>query len=171
MAIFDYHCHIRTSDAYFCDHEIMIDRRFVKEKSLQQQADEALFVLSCEQKEGKLSTLHCVRAPFYMLDILRKVPLNKGKVLWHGFHGSVETARELYRLGVIISIGPTFKGDLLAITQADPYFVLESDYTGSDEAEQKTIIREHYENCAQKLGLALEELVKRCDENAVAFKT
>ena len=163
----DFHCHIHTQDAVFCEHEIMIDRRF--EEPLDQQAQKAMAELSANKAQGLPSTVHCVRATKYMVDVLTAVKPYPGTVLWHGFNGSADTAAILYRLGVIISIGPRFNKDLVAVYKANPLFVLETDYTGTDPQEQKSIIKAHYENCARLLGVSESVLEQNALQTAKLF--
>ena len=161
--MYDSHCHINTDNAYFCSHEISIDRRF---PDLETQTSLALKELTEAKISGTNSTLHCVQATQLMMNVLKTVkPLHK-TVLWHSFNGSPETAKELYRLGVIVSISPKCTKDIRAIFEANPLFTLETDYTGSDVREHKKILENHYKKVRDILEIPADELERRCIENA-----
>lgn len=164
--MFDFHCHLITEDAYFCSKEIMIDKRY---PDLEIQSDNAKQELLSNKQSNKESTLHCVQATERMLRVLKEVKPQAKTVLWHSFNGSKETARELYKLGVIISISPKCSKDIKELIDANPLFALETDYTGTNKEEHKKIITDHYMKVAKLLNMTTEELEKRCKENAVAF--
>lgn len=164
--MFDFHCHLITENAYFCKAEIMIDKRY---PDLDKQCEKAENELRFNKQTNKESTLHCVQATERMLRVLKEVKPQPKTVLWHSFNGSKETAKELYKLGVIISISPKCSKNIKELIAANPIFVLETDYTGNSKEEHKEIITDHYKNVAKLLNITIEELEKRCRENAVAF--
>ena len=105
-----------------------------------EQGEELAFAIA----RGRCISLHCVRATKPMLDILSGLKYRPYSILWHGFTGSPETAAELKRLKVILSIGPRFAGNLDDLLDANPFIVPETDYEGSDEAEHQVILRNQY---------------------------
>ena len=164
--MYDFHCHLITDNAYFCKKETMIDKRY---PDVPLQAELAKKELIENKKSNRVSTLHCVRSTELMMNILKEVkPLPK-TVLWHSFNGSRETAEELYKLGIIISISPKCTKNIKELVTANPLFALETDYTGTSREEHFLILKNHYINVAKLLNISVEELEKRCIENAVAF--
>lgn len=163
--MFDAHCHIHAPDAVFCAYEASLDRRLEKENPLEKQEENVrLYLLS-----HSTAVLHCVRCTGRMIDILRDIKPSPKSVLWHNFSGSKETASILSTLGVIVSIGPRFHGDLKAVFDANPLFTLESDYTGSSLDEHEKIIMNHYERCSEEIGISMEKLEEKCRDSAVLF--
>ena len=124
--------------------EIGLDRRFEDSLPMERQTailkEEIAFAIS----RNRCISLHCVRATKPMLDILSGLKYRPYSILWHGFTGSPETAAELKKLKVILSIGPRYNGNLKALLDANPFIVPETDYEGSDEAEHQVILRNQY---------------------------
>ena len=124
--------------------EVGLDRRFDDILPMERQTailkEELAFAIS----RNRCISLHCVRATKPMLDILSGLKYRPYSILWHGFTGSPETAAELKKLKVILSIGPRYNGNLKALLDANPFIVPETDYEGSDEAEHQIILRNQY---------------------------
>lgn len=149
--------------------EVGLDSRFQDMLPMEQQEQILDRELSFAIENGRSVSLHCVRATGPMLDLLSKHHFRPFSIMWHGFSGSAETAASLYRLGVIISIGPRFLGrtgnadsktKTEKILSANPMTVLETDYTGNDEREHLEILEELYgktqikaENCVNALKI------------------
>lgn len=161
----DFHSHLKTEDAYFCKEEAVLDKRFIDKTPIEQQKSKVIQLL----KTQELVTLHCVQETQLMISILQEIKREPKTTLWHSFNGSAETAAILFKLGVIVSIGPKCTKDIKKIYEANPLFVLETDYTGTDNNEHDIILAEHCKKCAQLLSITVEELEKRCMENGVAF--
>lgn len=124
--------------------EIGLDRRFEDSLPMERQTAILKEELAFAIARGRCISLHCVRATKPMLDILSGLKYRPYSILWHGFTGSPETAAELKRLKVILSIGPRFAGNLDDLLDANPFIVPETDYEGSDEAEHQVILRNQY---------------------------
>lgn len=167
--MFDAHCHIRIAGSLYCENELMLDKRFIDQNPIENQIEIVKATLYQLKNNNQTAVLHCVRETEQMIKILQEVQMPKGHVLWHGFNGSKETAKILNNLGVIISIGPHFNKDFKEIVTSNPLFTLETDYTGSSIEEHDQILLKHYEKCANILGISINELEKRCIDNAVAF--
>lgn len=185
--MFDAHSHFQTQEAYYCTSELLpqnypkteqkqfqnskseigLDRRFEKIMSMEEQ--ETLLREFLKTADKPIS-LHCVRATERMINILKEFSFKPKTVLWHGFNGSKETASQLYKLGIIISIGPKFNGNIKEITKANPLFLLETDYEGNDPNEYNEILRRHYEKMAKELNLTVKELEEHCNDTGLAFK-
>lgn len=149
--------------------EVGLDRRFQDILPMEQQEQILDRELSFAIENGRSVSLHCVRATGPMLKILSRHNFRPFSILWHGFTGSAETAASLYRLGVIISIGPRFLGrtgnadsktKIEKILSANPMTVLETDYTGENAKEHLEILEGLYrktqikaENCVNALKI------------------
>ena len=124
--------------------EIGLDRRFEDSLPMERQTAILKEELAFAIARGRCISLHCVRATKPMLDILSGLKYRPYSILWHGFTGSPETAAELKKLKVILSIGPRYNGNLKALLDANPFIVPETDYEGSDEAEHQVTLRNQY---------------------------
>ena len=124
--------------------EVGLDRRSEDILPMERQTailkEEIAFAISRDRS----ISLHCVRATKPMLDILSELKYRPYSILWHGFTGSPETAAELKKLKVILSIGPRFAGDINELLAANLLIVPETDYEGSDESEHQIILRNQY---------------------------
>ena len=158
-----------SSDADLHMGEVGLDRRFQDILPTERQIQILDRELSFAIENGRSVSLHCVRATGPMLDLLSKHHFRPFSIMWHGFSGSTETAASLYRLGVIISIGPRFFGStgnadsktkIEKILSANPMTVLETDYTGENAKEHLEILEGLYgktqikaENCVNALKI------------------
>ena len=183
--MFDAHCHFQAENAIVCSAQLLpqyinhpfdlalagvseagLDARFTDRVPMERQIETLESILEYAKQHRIPVTLHCVRATGAMLRILNKVRPEKGYCMWHGFTGSVETAKELGRLGVIVSIGPRFKGNAADLD----YFVIETDYEGNSAEEHEEILTGLYRKCSGELGISMERLEEICNERAAAFK-
>lgn len=137
--------------------EVGLDKRFQDrvpmEKQLQILKREMLFAI----ENNRSITLHCVRATGPMTDLLSQLRYRPFSVLWHGFTGSAETARQLYKMGVMVSLGPRMSYDakkIRKIFSANPMTVLETDNDFKFEKVQVEILTEHYQRTEEALGTA-----------------
>ena len=124
--------------------EVGLDRRFEGLLPLDRQINVLRQELEFATEKGRSVSLHCVHATKPMLDLLGKLSFRSYSILWHGFSGSVETAAQLARLKVIISVGPRFKGEISELIKSNHYTVPETDYEGSDEDEHRKILQNQY---------------------------
>ncbi len=134
--------------------EVGLDKRFEDrvnmEKQLQILKREMLFAI----ENDRSITLHCVRATGPMTELLSQLKFRPFSVLWHGFTGSAETAKQLYHLGVIISIGPRTSTDaekIRKIFSANPMTVLETDLSNHLGGDQQVVLTEHYQRVEDAL--------------------
>ncbi|MBP5756503.1 MAG: TatD family hydrolase [Spirochaetales bacterium] len=135
--------------------EVGLDRRFQDkipmEKQLQILKREMLFTI----ENNKSITLHCVRATGLMTELLSQLKFRPFSVLWHGFTGSAETAKQLYHLGVIVSLGPRMSTDaekIRKIFSANPMTVLETDLSKHIGGIEMSVLAEHYQRTEDALG-------------------
>ena len=124
--------------------EIGLDRRFEDSLPMERQTTILKEELAFAIARGRCISLHCVRATKPMLDILSELDYRPYSILWHGFTGSPETAAELKKLKVILSVGPRFAGNLDDLLKANPFIVPETDFEGSDDAEHLRILENQY---------------------------
>ncbi len=151
--------------------EIGLDKRFASICPISKQVNALIEMLNFAKNNNIGVSLHCVQETELMLNILKKTKLNPYKAVWHNFTGSKETAAILLKSDVIISISPRFKRNLNEIYSANPLMVLETDYTGQDHEEYEMILRNHYNKCAEQLGLPLAALEMHCMELKQAFES
>lgn len=134
--------------------EVGLDKRFEDrvpmEKQLQILKREMLFAT----ENNRSITLHCVRATGPMTELLSQLKFRPFSVLWHGFTGSAETAKQLYQLGVIVSLGPRISTDaekIRKIFSANPMTVLETDLSKHSGGVQQVVLTEHYQRVEDAL--------------------
>ena len=92
--------------------EVGLDRRFTGDVSLDQQFENLITMLQYARSLHKKVTIHSVQATELTIRAIKEASLPSFSVLWHGFTGSKETARQLYDSGVLIGIGPRLLGFL-----------------------------------------------------------
>ena len=139
--------------------EIGLDKRFADIIPIQKQVEILEEELSFAIDNNRLVSLHCVHSTCLMLDILSEFKYKPFSIIWHGFTGSSETAARLYKQGIIISIGPRFKGSIKDIFTANPYTVPETDYEGTSEDEYKSILKAQYSRFSSELDMDAEEFI------------
>ncbi len=148
--------------------EVGLDKRYKNQISLQQQEENLLTILQYANKLEKIVTIHSVQATERTIKILKQAQLKPWKTIWHGFNGSIETAEELYKMKIFISIGPRYnKQNLKDIANVHPNFVLETDYNPQDNETNtyqtyNSILQRHYQNCATQLEWTVEDLKEHC---------
>lgn len=150
--------------------EIGLDKRYIDILSMDEQVQILEALLKICKEQNLSASLHCVGATQLMLNSIRKAQLPKWKLLWHGFNGSSETARQLYNLGVIISIGPRFNKDWHETVGANPFYVFESDYTGSSKTEHDAFFDSIISKACKELKVSLPELEEHCESIEKIFK-
>lgn len=149
--------------------EVGLDKRFINIQSLQAQEQSLLTMLQFAKDHNKIVTIHSVQATERTINILKDAKLQPWKVLWHGFTGSLETAKVLFKMGAFVSMGIRYAGSLKELALAHPRFVLETDYEGVDQTEYNALLEAHYERCAQNLGWATSQLKEHCYGQAQTF--
>lgn len=188
--MFDFHNHFTNNNAFKYSSELLpenykgsfdlnqigkseigLDKRYISYCSIQKQKDNLKDMLLSAKKNNIGVSLHCVQETEVMINLLKEIRLKPYKAIWHNFNGSKETASILLSLGVIISIGPKFRGNLNEIFAANPLLVLETDYTGNNADEYETILRNHYIKCAETLCIPLAALEMHCMELKQAFES
>mgnify|MGYP001251489589 CR=1 FL=1 len=111
----------------------------------------------------KTFSLHCVGAWPQLLAVLKKADLNGLPFILHGFNGSLETAKELVKLGGLLSIGPRNmdpgKLDALCSQISIEHFLVETDFSKTSVSSGVDVdLVEFYlktlEACYQKLAKA-----------------
>ena len=142
--------------------EVGLDKRFSDLLPMQKQADILRSGLEFAVRNTKAVSLHCVRATGLMLEILEELTFRPFSVIWHGYSGSPETARQLAKMNIILSIGPRFKGSLSDIFKANPVIVPETDYEGTDAQEHGKLLESQYRRFETELNLSADEVEMHC---------
>ena len=129
--------------------EVGLDKRFPNED------EQETFLLDCltlAKAYHRFVTLHCVHADGLLLSIIDgSIP-----TLWHGFTGSLESARAFARKGGVLSFGPRLmKTKLWSRLEdiADLPYLLETDESG-----EKNDISLWRKTFSQRLNLSDEAL-------------
>lgn len=161
--------------------EVGLDKRFAQILPLPTQVQVLHRLLNFAVSNNRKVTLHCVHATALMLKLLNEVKFQPFSVLWHGFTGSAETAAQLYKLKVVISLPPRGPFALTQnsptqpsqpqiqhmslvsrIFQANPMTVLETDYVGSNQKEYDMLLSNHYSHIAEELNVSVSDLEAHC---------
>ncbi|PKL13382.1 MAG: hypothetical protein CVV52_06155 [Spirochaetae bacterium HGW-Spirochaetae-8] len=158
--------------------EIGIDERFCQTVPMESQLILAERLIGIAQRLDRPVVLHVVRADGIMLNLLKKIK-PQIPLLWHGFLGSMETARELAALGCTISIAPSIwrVGTKLQdrLSSLRMPVLLETDYPyhyrlpGGTLSTYAAVLDHHYHRFAQATGISLEALEHKCDGYAQVF--
>ncbi len=149
--------------------EVGLDRRFEHLMPMDRQVEALKRQLNHASSLNRCISLHCVRETGRLVDLLSEIEFRPFSVLWHGFTGSPETAAELVRRKVIISIGPSFHGNLKKLFEANPMLALETDYTGADKTEHEAMLKAHYQTTSEELCIDQDSLEKHCIEVLTTF--
>lgn len=135
--------------------EVGLDKRFISTVPMTEQILVLKTLLKKAISLDKCISLHCVNATQAMIEVLQNLHFRPFSILWHGFNGSVETASNLSRLGVIVSIGPRFKKPLRGYFEANRALVLETDYTALNLSEHEAILSSMYDSFSKQLNMSL----------------
>ena len=134
--------------------EVGLDRRFENQVPLEKQLQILKREMLFATENNRSITLHCVRATGPMTELLSQLKFRPFSVLWHGFTGSAETAKQLCQLGVIVSLGPRISTDaekIRKIFSANPMTVLETDLSKHSGGVQQVVLTEHYQRVEDAL--------------------
>lgn len=166
------------ADASLAVGEIGLDKRFHTTLALWEQERLCSALLSVAQEYQRPVALHVVHSHGAMLTLLRKekpqIPL-----LWHGFLGSLETARVAVQLGCTLSIGLAIWRDGNRLQRELPHlptpYLLESDYpfhyqqASVEDLGYWELLRQHYQLFAQAIGTEQAALEHYCDTQSKIF--
>jgi TatD DNase family protein len=114
--------------------------------------------------------VHCRKRTAEVLRILKESGIRKVGGIWHGFSGSLETARQIIDLGMMLGIGPVLLREnvrkLPATLRALPPEVLVLETDAPDMASGPEVLIEVAEKLAELRGWTLEETARITTENA-----
>ena len=135
----------------------------------EQQLQQLTAVLALARELNRTVVIHhrgsIVKLAHTLASFSRDIP-----VIIHQYSGSVETARELYRKGIRISISPAVREREMKLShrmkELDVPFLLETDYTGEDEGEYLDILRAHYRWVSEEMNIPLSALVENQHEQS-----
>lgn len=150
--------------------EVGLDRRFESLISMDTQIRILRDNLELGISKDRCISLHCVRATESMVKLLSTISYRPYSILWHGFTGSKETARQLFKLKVMISVGPRFKGSLKDLYEANSYIVPETDYVGAEESEHDKLLKAMYQRLSEELDMAMETLTSHTQQMLKTFR-
>lgn len=166
------------SDSRAAIGEIGLDSRFVRTIGM----DDQLFLCGALID---LAVCHSVPIAFHAVGcdgalialLKRKAPAVP--MLWHGFLGSIESAREAAALGCTVSIAPSVwrSGTKLQerLGRLSVPFLLETDFPwhyrlpGEGSPPYSEVLKRHYIRFAVAIGTDVETLEQRCDGHAKIF--
>ena len=112
--------------------------------------------ISIAKETGKPLIIHCVKAWDEMRQILKETQINV-PVIFHGFRGKPQIARELTKAGFYLSFGNLFNKKSLEVTPFNRIF-LETD-------DKNFAIEEVYKLVAEVKGISVEKLIEIVGEN------
>ncbi len=150
--------------------EVGLDKRFKDAISLEEQEHALKTMLQFAKVNNKIVTIHSVQATERTINLLKDAHPQPWKTIWHGFTGSLETAKVLFNMGVFVSVGPRYTGKLEKLANLHPRFVLETDYEGANQTQYNALLESHYENCTRQLGWTIEKLKEHCYGQAQTLK-
>lgn len=141
--------------------EIGLDRRF---PDLEGQEAFLSSALDLAFEHNRSVSLHIVRSDERGLNLVKKAGKRRPTLLWHGFTGSLETAKEASKLGCILSLGPsviqTKLGRNLSALRFLP-IALETDYQGNDSVAYSIFLENHYTHISCLLGMDRDALIRK----------
>jgi len=143
--------------------EIGLDKRY---PNMSEQIEFFNQGLAFAKESKRLVSLHIVQATQTALSVIKQyTPL---KLIWHGFCGSYETAKEFNELGGLISLGRrSLKSkDFERLLTLD--FLLESDLPQGEE--QENTLKALYQTVAKIKHLTFEQLEAELDERWSIYK-
>jgi TatD DNase family protein len=109
-------------------------------------------------------TLHVVRETGGALDLLKNQVQLPPLVIWHGFTGSIETAKELRKLGVEISLRPQVIRTKLVHNLEELNtlgFILETDWSGENDNGYEEVLNNHVKKMRELSNN--EYIEEKCD--------
>lgn len=112
----------------------------------------------------RLVTLHVVRETGEALDLLKNQVQLPPLVIWHGFTGSIETAKELRKLGVEISLRPQVIRTKLVHNLEELNtlgFILETDWSGENDNGYEEVLNNHVKKMRELSNN--EYIEEKCD--------
>ncbi|MDY0288155.1 MAG: TatD family hydrolase [Sphaerochaeta sp.] len=141
--------------------EVGLDKRF---EDLEGQQSFLLATLDLAFSMQRSVTVHVVRSDALFLSCLNKTGKRIPPILWHGFTGSVETAKIAAGKGCIISLGPRIEHTRLAKRLGELSslsFAIETDYENAmRERPYIQAIEEQYELIGRLMQMDRETLIR-----------
>lgn len=136
---------------------------------LEQQMQQLTAVLALARELQRVVVIHhrgsIVKVAETLFAFSRDVP-----IIIHQYSGSVETAGELHRKGIRVSLSPALRLKNMGLShrlkELNVPFLLETDYTGTDEAAYLDILTEHYRWVSAETKIPLPALVENQHEQS-----
>ena len=118
------------------------------------------YQISIAKEVKKPLIIHCVKAYDEIQQMLKKAQINV-PVIFHGFRGKPQLAKELTKAGFYLSFGNLFNKESLETIPLDHIF-LETDDKNSEITEIYTLVAEMKEVFVEKLIEAINENFEEC---------
>lgn len=141
--------------------EVGLDKRFGE---LDAQKDFLLAALDLAFSLQRSVTVHVVQADGLFLSCLQRGGSRLPPILWHGFTGSMETARAAFEKGCILSLAPGIEHTRVAKSLEDLLslsFAIETDYEETmQERPYEQALTEQYALIGRLMGKDRETLIR-----------
>lgn len=160
--------------------EVGLDKRFSQRIPMEFQHRFLSQILDIGWQMNRSVSLHVVQAEETLFQILARCGTHVPRLLWHGFTGSLETAKRFARYGGIISLGPSLwrPGLRLAghLRQLKEYpFAIETDWPegwvprGWERQPYPVLFNQHIERLATAMDITVEQLEEQTDAIGTLF--
>ena len=134
--------------------ETGLDKLCSVDFNLQKEVFNAQITIAKQVKKPLI--IHCVKAYDEIQQMLKEAQINV-PVIFHGFRGKPQLAKELAKAGFYLSFGNLFNTESLEMTPLNRIFL---------ETDDKNLgIEEIYELVAEVKGVSVEKLIETVDEN------
>jgi TatD DNase family protein len=114
--------------------------------------------------------IHCRKQTAAVLQILQEVDIARVGGIWHGFSGSLETARQIVALGIKLGIGPVLLREtarkLPEVVKLLPAETLVLETDAPDMATGPEVLLDVAKKLAEMRGWTLAETARITTENA-----
>ncbi len=153
--------------------EVGIDTRLTHLISLEKQLEVVKKLTQLALEYSRPIVFH-VNASFTLMEKI--FTLGKGHIIMivHNFTGSVETAHELYKKGVYVSIGPRVwqQGMKIGkrIKEVNVPLLLETDYTDGSQDQYESLLKQHYAWYAREKEIEYKTVVEQMNELSSVFQ-
>ena len=154
--------------------EVGIDTRFSHAISIEKQLEIVASLTYLAIKYSRLIVFH-INASIELMYEVFNVARGKIPMVIHQFTGSVETAHELFKKGVYVSIGPGVWQKQMKLSkrieELNIPILLETDYTGNDEIQYTKLIEDHYRWYEREKHIEHQTLVEKMHELSSVFQS
>lgn len=154
--------------------EIGIDTRLYHIISLEEQLEIVHSLTNIAISYSRPIVFH-INAPLALMNNIFSLGKDRVIMIIHHFTGSVETAHELYKKGVHVSLHPkVWQKEMKLSKRIDELHIpilLETDYTGNDENQYETLLKNHYKWYEGEKYITHNNLVEQMHELSSVFQS